>query len=163
MTRAALRSRASRALVKATDVRHATPKVDDAGVITLVAGVDAVAVALKNSSPVFWVFAEGLFEVFATPPLLPTVADVAMRARVIEDPGIPGAGFPGAGGEFFDGRFVNLEVALGEAFLMDRFGDGPQKFEAAQGPVIEGVARGVEAEALKDVLLPVKRKVVAVF
>jgi len=46
---------------------------------------------------------------------------------------------------------------------VDRFGDGPEEFEALQGPVVQGVARGVEAEALEDGLLPVERKVVGVF
>ena len=58
---------------------------------------------------------------------------------------------------------VELEVTFGEAFEVDGFGDGPEQFEALQGPVVQGVARGVEAEALEDGLLPVERKVVGVF
>ena len=38
-----------------------------------------------------------------------------------------------------------------------------EAFEALQGSVIQGVARGVEAEALEDGLLPAERKVVGVF
>ena len=141
---------------------HAAAKVDDSSVITLVAGVDAVAVALKNPFPAFGAFAKGLFEVFATTSLLPAVADAAIRARVIEDPDVSGAGFSGTGGEFFDGTFVNLKVGLGEAFEVDRFGDGSKQFQAAKGPVIQGVTRGVQAETLEDVLLPVEWKMISV-
>ena len=113
-----------------SDVCHAASEVDDFGVITLVAGVDSVAVALKDARPVLRVFAEGLFEVFATAAFLPTVADAAILARVIKYPNVSSAGFSGAGGEFFDGRFVDLKVTFSKAFLVDRFGDGSQEFEA---------------------------------
>ena len=78
----------------------------------MVARVNAVAIYLNDSSPFAVVFSEGLFEVFSTSSVLPTVADAALWARVIERPDVAGAGFPGAGGEFFDGAFVDLQVAL---------------------------------------------------
>ena len=145
-----------------SNVGHAAAKVDGSGAIALVAGVDAVAIALKNPFPVFRTFAEGLFEVLATPSFLPAVADAALRARVIEDPDVSGAGFTGAGGEFFDGAFVNLKIGLGEAFEVNGFGNGPKEFQAAEGPVIQSVTRDVQAETLEDGLLPIERKMISV-
>jgi hypothetical protein len=72
-------------------------------------------------------------------------------------------GFTGAGGEFFDGAFVNLQVVLAKAFLVDGFGDGSEEFQALKRPMVEGVAGGVEAESLEDGLLPVDGKVVGKF
>ena len=95
----------------APDVGHAAAEFYELTMIPLVAGVDAVAVALKDSFPIFGVFPQGLIEVLSTPSILPTVADAATRARIIEHPDVAGAGFSGAGGEFFDWCFVELEVA----------------------------------------------------
>jgi len=61
---------------------------------------------LKDPFPIQGAFAEGLFEVFAAAAFLPTVADAASPARVIEHPDVSGAGFSGARGEFFDGRLI---------------------------------------------------------
>ena len=108
-------------------------------------------------------FSESLVEVIATSTVLPTVADAAVRARIIEHPDVAGAGFSSTGGEFFDRGFVELKIALGKALLMDRFGDGPEQLKALERPMVQGIARGVEAEALEDCLLPVDGKVVGVF
>ena len=85
---------------------HATAEVDALAMIFLVAGVDAVAVALKDPFPIQGAFAEGLFEVFAAAAFLPSVADAASPARVIEHPDVSGTGFSGARGEFFDGSLI---------------------------------------------------------
>ena len=146
-----------------SDVGHAAAQFDVFGVIALVAGVDAVAVALKNSFPVFGMFTEGLVEVFSAAAILPTVADASTGARIIEHPDVAGAGFSGAGGELFHWRFVELEVAARKTFEVDRFGDGAEEFEALEGPVIQGVARGVESETLEDALLTVDWEVIGVF
>jgi len=81
-------------------VGHAAAEVDEFGMILLVAGVDAVAVSLKDPFPIQGAFAEGLFEVSAAAAFLPTVAHAASGARVIEHPDVSGARFSGAGGEF---------------------------------------------------------------
>jgi hypothetical protein len=146
----------------ATDVGHAAAEVDEVAVVFLIAGVDAVAVGLPGAGPFSKVVAKGAFEVLTATALLPAVADAAFRAGVIEDPDVAGAGFSGAGGEFFDGGFVKLEVAFSEALIVDGLGDGPEEFEAFEVPVVQGVARGVEAEALENGLLPVDGKVVGV-
>jgi hypothetical protein len=129
----------------------------------LVAGVDAVAVALKNSFPVFGMLPEGLIEVFSAAAILPTVADASTGARIIEHPDVAGAGFSGAGGELFDRCFIQLKVAARKAFEVDCFCDGAEEFEALEGPVIQGVAWGVESEALEDALLTIDREVIGVF
>ena len=131
--------------------------------VALVAGVDAVAVALKNPFPIFGMFPEGLIEVFSAAAILPTVADAATRARIIKHPNVAGAGFPGAGGEFFDRCFVQLKVTVRKTFEVDCFGDGTEEFEALERPMVQGVARGVEAKALEDALLTVDREMIGVF
>lgn len=42
---------------------------------------------------------------------------------------------------------------------MDGFGDGTQELETLKGPVVQGVARSMEAKALEDGLLAVNGKV----
>lgn len=147
----------------APDVGHAAAELDVPGVVFLIAGIDAVAIALNDAGPVQDSFAEGLFEVFTAAAFLPTVADAASGTWVVEDPDVAGAGFSGAGSEFFDGSFVGLKVVFFQALPVDGFGDGLQEFEAAEGPVVQGVAGGVEAKALEDVLLAVEREVIGVF
>jgi hypothetical protein len=145
------------------NVGQASAKLEILGVVFLIGWVDSVAVGLEKALPFSTMITEGAFEIGSTPSVLPTVADAASWARVVEHPDVSGVGFSGAGGEFFDGCFVSLKVVLAEALLVDGFGDGAEELEALEGPVIQGVARGVEAEALEDVLLPVDREMIGKF
>lgn len=120
----------------APDVGEAASEVDEFGMIFLVAGVDGVAIDLENAGPGAEVLSEGLLKVLATTTILPPVADAAAGAWVVEDPNVSAAGLSSTGSEFFDGAFVDLEVALVEAIPVDRFGNRSQELEALQRPVV---------------------------
>ena len=140
-------------------VGKAAAEVDAFDMIFRVSGVDSVAIDLEVAGPGAEVVSEGLFKVIATAAILPLVAHAASGTRVIKRPNVAGVGFAGSGSEFFDGAFVNLEIGLIEAILVDRFGNRPQEFEALQRPVVQGVARNVQSETLQDALLSIKRTV----
>ncbi len=144
----------------APNVGEAPAECDVCGVKFLIGGVDAEAVGLKGAAPVAVVVPKGCFEVGTAPAVLPKVAYAALQGWIIKRPNVSGVGFTSTGGEFFDGTFVNLKVVLAEAFLVDRFGDRTEEFEALERPVIQGIAGCVKAESLEDGLLPVDGKVV---
>ena len=50
-----------------------------------------------------------------------------------------------------------------EAFMVDRFGNRPQQFQALKGPVVQGVAWDMQSQTLKNALLSIEGAVVRIF
>ena len=89
--------------------------------------VNHVAVALDVSGEIS---ADGLDQLFATPPGPPMVKEAALR--IAGDPHVSARCFPAARNEVSHGSFINLEVAGGKGFGFDRRGD---RFEQGYGLV----------------------------
>ena len=115
-------------------MRPASGKVD----VLMLPGIGPVrpeGIALDRSGEVM---RNDVFKAFAPASGVPVVNGVA--ARAMTGPEVSLGRLALAGGEVFDGRFIDLHIAVGELFRLHRFDDGLEPFGDQGDAIGHGLA-----------------------